>query len=40
MLTTLTGVAVVICRVFIPNENMVFCQQFLMRQIVRVERVN
>ncbi|KAI1720791.1 autophagy protein apg9 domain-containing protein [Ditylenchus destructor] len=31
---TATGAIVVICRSFIPNENMVFCQGFLMRQII------
>ena len=33
-LISLTGATVVICRVFIPSENLVLCQQFLMRQIV------
>jgi autophagy-related protein 9 len=31
---TITGEIVLLCRVFIPNENLVLCQQFLMRQIV------
>lgn len=31
---TITGGIILICRVFIPNENLVFCQQFLMRQVV------
>jgi autophagy-related protein 9 len=31
---TITGGIVLLCRVFIPNENLVLCQQFLMRQIV------
>ena len=31
---TVCGSAVLICRSFIPKENMVFCQDFLMRQIV------
>uniref|UniRef100_A0A915DI79 Autophagy-related protein 9 n=1 Tax=Ditylenchus dipsaci TaxID=166011 RepID=A0A915DI79_9BILA len=31
---TVCGAVVLACRSFIPQENMVFCQQFLMRQIV------
>uniref|UniRef100_A0A183CES0 Autophagy-related protein 9 n=1 Tax=Globodera pallida TaxID=36090 RepID=A0A183CES0_GLOPA len=33
-LITVTGAIVLACRVFIPNEHLVFCQQLLMRQIV------
>ncbi|KAI6189676.1 Autophagy-related protein 9 [Aphelenchoides bicaudatus] len=31
---TICGAIGLLCRSFIPNENMVFCQNFLMRQIV------
>lgn len=31
---TVCGGTVVICRSFIPNENLVYCQEFLMRQVV------
>lgn len=31
---TATGAAALLCRAFIPNENLVLCQNFLMKQIV------
>lgn len=31
---TVCGVIVVVSRSFIPSENIVYCQEFLMRQIV------
>lgn len=36
VLTIMTGCGaiVMICRSFIANENMVFCQEFLMKQII------
>jgi autophagy-related protein 9 len=31
---TVCGGIVLACRSFIPDENLVFCQEFLMRQII------